>query len=172
MIDNVITSENVRRLFIVTCAQIAAFLSPVGGSIGCVVLFSMFNIWAGMRADGVCVVSARIERFSWSKISKAFTELTAMLAIIVLITIAMTMQKDQTAMQVIVKTFSYLVSYYYFQNSLKNLIIVYPKNVAVRVLYHFIRLEFKNAFPANVRKAMETAEKEIQDKKDDAHENI
>jgi hypothetical protein len=49
----------------------------------------------------------------------------------------------------------------YLQNAFRNLIIAYPKNVAIRVIYHIIRLEFTRALPSHIQPIIDRLEKEF-----------
>ena len=114
-----------------------------------------FNIWCGMRADGVSIV--RCKNFSWGKFKNVLAELLLYLIIIEVVFIFMNSIGDGDSVLIVIKT----ITYVYLQNAFKNLIIAYPKNKAFRIIYHLIRFEFKRAMPSHVQGVIERIENEI-----------
>jgi len=111
-----------------------------------------------MRADGVSIKHCK--RFSFEKFKNALAELLLYILINMTIFSAMTMTGDKPQALIVVKSLTYVFMYVYLQNSFKNLTLVYPKNKACRIMYHIIRLEFKEALPSRVQEAINEAEKE------------
>jgi hypothetical protein len=68
---------------------------------------------------------------------------------------------DEGAAIVVVKSLTYVFMSVYLQNAFRNLIIAYPKNVAIRVIYHIIRLEFTRALPSHIQPIIDRLEKEF-----------
>ena len=56
--------------------------------------------------------------------------------------------------------------YVYLQNAFRNLIVAYPKELALRIIYHVIRLEFARALPSHLQPIIERLEKEFGDDPD------
>lgn len=70
---------------------------------------------------------------------------------------------DDNAAIIAVKSLTYVFMYVYLQNSFKNLIIAYPRKLALRIIYHIIRLEFTRALPSHLQPIIERLEKEFGD---------
>lgn len=51
--------------------------------------------------------------------------------------------------------------YVYLQNAFRNLIIAYPKKMALRIVYHIIRLEFARALPSHLQPIIQRMDKEF-----------
>lgn len=52
---------------------------------------------------------------------------------------------DNEAAMIVIKSLTYVFMYVYLQNAFRNLIVAYPKKIALRIIYHVIRLEFTRA---------------------------
>lgn len=153
--------EQLRILFISVCSQILAFYIPTKGFIYALVIMFAFNIWCGMRADGVSITHCK--NFSFSKFKNALVELLLYVLINQTIYSVMVMVNDANEAVIVVKTLTYVFMYVYLQNSFKNLIIAYPTNKAYRIIYHIIRLEFKRAMPSHVQEVINRVERETDD---------
>ena len=68
---------------------------------------------------------------------------------------------DNSAALIVVKSITYVFLYVYCQNAFKNLIIAYPKNIALRIIYHCIRLEFTRMLPSYWKPIIERVENDI-----------
>lgn len=123
-----------------------------------------FNIWAGMRSDGVSVT--RCTKFSLSKFWKACIEFYVYVGIIYIIQGIMYSAGDKEEALVVIKTITYVFCYVYIQNGFKNVIIAYPTSKALRIIYHVIRFEFIRALPSNVQEIIERIEKSEKEKKE------
>lgn len=73
---------------------------------------------------------------------------------------------DDQAAIVVVKSLTYVFMYVYLQNAFRNLIVAYPRNLALRIIYHVIRLEFTRALPSHLQPIIERVEKEFGDDPD------
>lgn len=62
-----------------------------------------------------------------------------------------------------IKSLTYVFIYVYATNSFKNLIKAYPKNVALRIIFHILRLEFTRAMPSYWKPIIERLQKETDD---------
>lgn len=110
-----------------------------------IIMFA-FNIWAGMRADGVAIKNCK--RFSFRKFKNALAELLLYVIIIHVIYSVMLQCGDNEAAMIVIKSLTYVFMYVYLQNAFRNLIVAYPKKIALRIIYHVIRLEFTWALPS------------------------
>lgn len=110
-----------------------------------IIMFT-FNIWAGMRADGVAIKNCK--RFSFRKFKNALAELLLYVTIIHVIYSVMLQCGDNEAAMIVIKSLTYVFMYVYLQNAFRNLIVAYPKKIALRIIYHVIRLEFTWALPS------------------------
>lgn len=110
-----------------------------------IIMFA-FNIWAGMRADGVAIKNCK--RFSFRKFKNALAELLLYVTIIHVIYSVMLQCGDNEAAMIVIKSLTYVFMYVYLQNAFRNLIVAYPKKIALRIIYHVIRMEFTRALPS------------------------
>lgn len=74
---NELIPEQVRMVWTLLTSTLLAIVTPTGAFMGALTLASMFNVWAGMRADGVSVI--RCKRFSWDKFLRALCEFMVIL---------------------------------------------------------------------------------------------
>lgn len=163
MIDK-LNLEQWRIIVISTVSPVLGYLTPTKGFVYALIVMFAFNIWAGMRADGVAIV--RCKNFSFRKFKNALCELLLYLFIVEAIFVIMKNCGDDQAAIVVVKTLTYVFMYVYLQNAFRNLIIAYPKELALRIVYHVIRLEFARALPSHLQPIIERLEKEFGDDPD------
>lgn len=156
--------EQWRIIVISTVSPVLGYLTPTKGFVYALVVMFAFNIWAGMRADGVAIV--RCKNFSFRKFKNALCELLLYLFIVEAIFVIMKNCGDDQAAIVVVKTLTYVFMYVYLQNAFRNLIVAYPKELALRIIYHVIRLEFARALPSHLQPIIERLEKEFGDDPD------
>lgn len=147
MINNFMP-EQIRAICTLIASTLAAIVSPTASMMTALTIACMFNIWAGMRADGVSIITCR--NFVWAKFSRAMAEFVMILVVIELVRGIMYLCGDADASIYPVKVLTYAISIYYTQNGMKNLVKAYPKSKALWVLYLFIRFEWKKALPSNV----------------------
>lgn len=152
MINNFMPDQ-IRALGTLLTSTLIAIVCPTANMMAALTLACMFNIWCGMRADGVSVI--RCHCFSWSKFSKALYEFMLILMVIELIRGIMFLCGDNDASMYPVKVLTYAVSIYYFQNAMKNLVKAYPESKGLWIVYLFIRFEWKKALPSNVAEKIE-----------------
>ncbi len=164
-VDRIFNMEQVRMVVASGVSSLLGFLTPTSGFIMALVIAFGFNVWCGMRADGVSVVNCR--RFKFSKFSNAIFEVLIYLFILEVVFVVMGLCGDKGAGLVAIKTLTYIFCYVYLQNSFRNLVMAYPKNMALRIVYHVIRLEFTRAIPENVQKIIERLEKEKKEEEKD-----
>lgn len=158
MFDKLLTLEQVRLLIVSIIAPILAYYTATSTYIYALVLVFGFNIWAGMRADGVAI--KRCRNFSFSKFKNALGELLLYVTIIYVIYTVMSLQGDKNVSLIVVKTLSYIFEYVYIQNAFRNLVIAYPRRMVLHIIYHVIRFEFTRALPAHVKEIIERYERE------------
>lgn len=156
---NELIPEQVRMVCTLLTSTILAIVTPTGTFVGALTLASMFNVWAGMRADGVSVI--RCKRFSWDKFLRALCEFMVILVVIELIRGIMYLCGDDGVSLYPVKILTYAACVIYLQNALKNLVKAYPKNKMLWVVYLFIRCEWRKALPTNVDAMLERYEQHI-----------
>lgn len=170
--ERLINWEQWRIIAVSTVSPLLGYLTPTKGFVYALVVMFAFNIWAGMRADGVAIV--RCKNFSFRKFKNALCELLLYLFIVEAIFVIMRNCGDENAAVIVVKSLTYVFMYVYLQNAFRNLIIAYPQRVALHVIYHIIRFEFIRALPSNIRPIIErytkdgateniTKEKEVKD---------
>lgn len=163
MIDK-LNLEQWRIIVVSTVSPVLGYLTPTKGFVYALIVMFAFNIWAGMRADGVAIV--RCKNFSFRKFKNALCELLLYLFIVEAIFVIMKNCGDDQAAIVVVKTLTYVFMYVYLQNAFRNLIVAYPKELALRIIYHVIRLEFARALPSHLQPIIERMEKEFGDDPD------
>lgn len=150
--------EHIRLVAVSIFSPVLAYLTPTKGFVIALVVAFGFNVICGMRADGISVTRCR--NFSFRKFKNAVFELALYLLIIQFVYAIMTVLGDQKAALIAIKSLSYIFIYIYTQNSFKNLVRVYPKNAALRVIYHVIRLEFTRALPSHIQPIIDRVERE------------
>lgn len=161
IMDKLFTWEQCRMIFATSLSPVLGYLTPTKGFVYALVVMFAFNIWAGMRADGVVIV--RCKNFSFRKFKNALFELFMYLFIVeTIFTIMMNCGDGNTAI-IVVKSLTYVFMYVYLQNAFRNLIIAYPRNLALRIIYHVIRLEFTRALPSHLQPIIDRLEKEFVD---------
>lgn len=161
--ERIFNWEQWRFIAVSTIGPILGYLTPTKGFVYALVVMFAFNIWAGMRADGVAIV--RCKNFSFRKFRNALCELLLYLFIVEAIFVIMKNCDDQAAI-VVVKSLTYVFMYVYLQNAFRNLIVAYPRKLALRIIYHVIRLEFTRALPSHLQPIIGRLEKEFGDDPD------
>lgn len=139
MILNILTWEQIRRFVVWILCSIAAAVSPTGGFVTALVLTWAFNVWCGMRADGV--TNIRCKNFSWKKFAHALCELMLFLIIIELIAVVTYTCGDGEEGLWACKTINYVFAWCYCENGLKNLCKANPHTKALWLIYLFMRFE-------------------------------
>lgn len=165
--DKLYNWEQMRLIFITGISPVMGIITPTAGFVYALIVMFSFNIWAGMRADGIGI--CRCSNFRFRKFKNALAELFLYLAIIELIYTIMSNCGDNAAALVIVKSLTYVFLYVYAQNSFRNLVIAYPSNVALRIVYHLIRLEFGRMLPEHWKPIIERYKNRENDTKDNTN---
>ena len=156
--DKIFNWEQWRIIAVSAVSPVLAFLTPTKGFVFALVIMFAFNVWAGMRADGLSLL--RSPNFTIRKFKNALAELLLYLIISETIYSIMLNCGDDTAALIVMKSLTYVFMYVYVQNAFRNLIHAYPTNKALRIIYHVIRFEFKRALPENVQRIVERVERE------------
>lgn len=156
--DKLFTWEQCRMIFATSLSPVLAYLTPTAGFMYALIIMFAFNIWAGMRADGVSV--RHCKNFRFSKFKNALAELLLYVVIIHVIYSVMLQCGDDGAAMIVIKSLTYVFMYVYLQNAFRNLIKAYPKKIALRIIYHVIRLEFTRALPSYWQPIIERFQKE------------
>lgn len=150
--------EQWRIITVSAVSPVLGYLTPTKGFVFALVIMFAFNFWAGMRADGVAIV--RCKNFSFKKFKNALFELFLYLFIVESIFSIMKNCGDDKAAIVVVKSLTYVFMYVYLQNAFRNLIKAYPTKVALRIIYHVIRLEFTRVLPGYWQPIIERYQRE------------
>jgi len=158
-VDKIVNSETLRMIFAPLTSVIIAMLTSTSGFIFALAIAFSFNIWCGTRVDGVSI--KRCKNFSFSKFKNALFEMFLFISIIYIISLMMFSMGDREESLIITKSITYIFIYAYTMNSFKNLVKAYPKNKAIRIIYHLVRLEFMRALPSRVQAVIDRVEKEI-----------
>ena len=108
---NGMMQEQVRLMWTLLTSTILAIVAPTGSFLAALTLGCMFNVWAGMRADGVSVIRCR--NFSWDKFLRAIIEFGVILTVIELIRAVMFLCGDVSESLYPVKTLTYTAFYIY-----------------------------------------------------------
>lgn len=146
-------------IFATSLSPVLAYLTPTAGFMYALIIMFAFNIWAGMRADGVSVKHCK--NFRFSKFKNALAELLLYVTIIYVIYSVMLQCGDDGAAMIVIKSLTYVFMYVYLQNAFRNLIKAYPKKIALRIIYHVIRLEFTRTLPSYWQPIIDRLENEF-----------
>lgn len=165
--DKLYNWEQMRLIFITGISPVMGIITPTAGFVYALIVMFSFNIWAGMRADGIGI--CRCRNFRFRKFKNALAELFLYLAIIESIYTIMSNCGDSEAALIIVKSLTYVFLYVYAQNSFRNLVIAYPSNVALRIIYHLVRLEFTRMLPEHWKPIVERFKNRENDTKDNTN---
>lgn len=152
--------EHARAIFAVTTSSLLAAVTPTSQFMLSLAITCAFNIWCGMRADGVSIM--RCKNFSMPKFTAALKELFLYLTIIALIAIVTYFMGDAEQGKYAAKVVTYTFIYVYLQNGFKNLCLAYPTNKSLWMVYLILRLELKKALPSYIAERVEQYEKKQQ----------
>ena len=165
---DLLDSSQIRQIGVTIFSAILASATPTEGFVLALIIAFGFNIFCGMRADGVSVV--RCKNFSVSKFKNAILEMLLYVSIVYVIYGIMLGCNDGTEALFAIKMLTYIFCYVYICNAFKNLIKAYPKNVAFRVIYYILRFEFAKALPSYWKPILERLNQEF-DKKEEESKN-
>lgn len=145
MINKILEFEQIRLIMISALSSLLAILTPTEGFVIALIIGFGFNLFCGMRADGVSI--NRCKNFSWKKAREAMLELLLYFTIVYVIYSIVYACGDRPEAIYAAKILTYIFDYAYICNGFRNLIIAYPKNVIFRVIYSLIRFELTKALP-------------------------
>lgn len=165
---DLLDSSQIRQIGVTVFSALLAFATPTEGFVLALVIAFGFNIFCGMRADGVSIV--RCKNFSASKFKNAILEMLLYVSIVYVIYGIMLGCNDGTEALFVIKMLTYIFCYVYICNAFKNLIKAYPKNISFRVIYYILRFEFAKALPSYWKPILERLNQEF-DKKEEENKN-
>lgn len=148
--------ENLRMICVTPICIMSSFITPNIGYIWALILMFSFNIWAGMRADGISITRCR--NFNFGKFKNALVELFLYLCIVLTVFTVMKHCGDEKEGMIVAKSLTYVFLYVYLQNAFRNLVIAYPRIAALRMIYHIIRFEIVRALPSHIQPIIERYE--------------
>lgn len=160
---NMISYEQFRMIVVGAISTLLSIITPTKGFIFALIIMCGFNIWCGMRADGVVIRTCK--NFDKKKFRGALWELLLYAAIILIIRTVMWSCGDGSESMYAIKTLAYIFMYVYLQHSFRNLTIAYPRNTAIWMIYLFIRLEFTKMMPSYLKPLLEQYDKHVQQNK-------
>ena len=131
----------VQKLWPVVISVVAAALDPTMGFVVAIILAGFFNIWCGMRSDGVTIINCR--SFSWRKFIRALAEMLMFLIIVELLALICHSMGDHNVKVYACKTIGYCIVYCYIDNGLKNLCKAYPRSRGLWLIYLFVHFDFR-----------------------------
>ena len=155
--------EQLRIISVSSISPVLAYYTPTKGFLLALVLAFAFNIYAGMKADGVSFNCCK--NFSFKKFKNALAELMLYTVIIFLLFTVMSQCGDGDTAIIVIKSLTYVFVYVYIKNAVKNLIRVYSKSIPLRILYHVISLEFTRILPSYWKPIMERVEQESKEER-------
>ena len=151
--NNLMTFEQWRLIAVAMITPILGYYAPLSTFMEALGVMWTFSVIAGMRADGVTII--RCKNFQLKKFRRALWELFLYLAIMILIYTFVERLNERDLGVKLNKYLTIVFGYVYLQHGFKNLIIAYPKKVALRIVYHAIRLEFARMLPDYWKPIME-----------------
>ena len=151
--------EYLRMLLVTIFSPILGYFTPTSGFLFALIIAFAFNMWCGMRADGITITCC--DNFTFKKLRGAIVVFLIFLAVLLVVFAIMKSCGDEAAGVIMAKSLTYVFCYYYLQNSFKNLIAAYPRIIALRVIYHVVRLEFSRAMPDRWKPIMDRLDNEI-----------
>lgn len=157
--DRLFNLEQLRIIFVTVTSPIIAYITTTSNFIFALIIAFAFNLFAGMRADGVSI--SRCVNFRFNKFKNALLEICLYLVIIHVLYSIVILCGDKKEAYFVIKSLTYVFIYVYATNSFKNLIKAYPKNVALRIIFHILRLEFTRATPSYWKPIIEKYKDEI-----------
>lgn len=136
---------DILKTFIATClSSIFAFLTPVQNTMSLLLIVALADILVGIVADlRVHDIGFRFRKFFFALVCAA-----VYLFIVVMIYTVGWFQQDVQEALLVVKSITYVMTYFYGTNILRNLKLLLPGNRTIAFLYHMLGLEFTRRFPA------------------------
>lgn len=139
--ENIFNIIGIKSIWAYLICAFTAALTPTANFVLVTCLACMFNLWCGMRADGV--TNIRCKNFSWKKFRYALAELAIFLLVMELISLLVHLMGDASASIYMCKIIAYCISYCYIDNGLKNICKAYPTSKGLWMVYLIVHLDFK-----------------------------
>lgn len=153
MIQGLFSMEQLRLLVTIISSSLIAAIAPAGLFLLALSIAFGFNVWAGMRADGVVIHNC--DNFNIKKFVTAIKELILYTSIILVFSLITYYMGRQEVGKYAVEVITWVFIMTYVQNAFKNLVKAYPTSAPIRTIYLIIRLEFSRATPEAVAKGIE-----------------
>lgn len=153
MLNGIFTMEQFRLVVYVVGSSLLAAIMPAGTFLLALSIAFAFNVWCGMRADGVIIHNCN--NFRMSKFVSALKEMMLYASIILVFSLITFYMGRQEYGRYAIEVISWVFIGAYLQNSFKNLVKAYPRSKQIMTIYLLIRLEFSKATPSNVAKKIE-----------------
>lgn len=136
--------EEIKRLIYIAFAMIAGFIDPVRYSVKVLLFVGVANFICGLLAGLI----KQQERFAFRKALNCLIE-AAIYVVIVSSTFTVGhYMEDREEAESVVKGITYIMTYFYAENILRNLKILFPDNRVFAFLHYLIALEFIKRIPA------------------------
>lgn len=123
--------NEVKNLLLLLLTTIASLLSPIEGALCVLIIAASFNFLLGLGAD----IHANKKEFSLKKAFEAVSQLVFYGLLVFLISYAFGQFNDEKAAGIGVKWITYVVTYFYITNTLRNATMLWPKNKTIEFLY-------------------------------------
>ena len=121
-----------------------AKLEPIHNAMFVLIFIFIADIFIGMLAGMIC----RSERFRFPKFAMAVIYLVMYLLIVTCIFVIGHKMDDAAQALFVIKTITYVFTYFYVANILKNLRALFPDNQPIAFLEYIVHLEILKKVPA------------------------
>lgn len=165
--DKTLTIIGVEKLWAVVASTLLAVVTPTAGFLTAIVTGWAFNMWCGMRADGVTLISCR--NFSWKKFVFALAELLMYVCLVEVVALVGYSMGDGAEIVYACKTMAYFIIYCYLDNGLKNLCKAHPRRKALWLIYLMVHLDLRRV--AKIDELMERYKEHTEKQKDEDNRN-
>lgn len=132
--------DDFRSIILLVVTTIITAISPIMTAFVCLFVGFLFNFMTGLITD----IHVNKTEFRIKKGFEAIIMLTFFFALIYYIYQVASSMGDIKLAQEAVKYITYIVSYFYLVNILKNAKLIFPKNKAIAFLYMFLTTEIFN----------------------------
>ena len=138
--------EALKTFFVSLFAGLAAYFSPIHGEIESLLIIFAFNFVAGLLSD----LLVNKERFRYKKAMRCFFEFTCMMVFISAMFSIGERKNDTEGVLQIVSFVTYVVIWFYTQNILRNLKLLFKKGTMNHIfsfLHYIVSVEFVKRIP-------------------------
>lgn len=133
-----------KKFFYTVLATVTGFISPVRYSVYVLAFLCVANLLCGLVA-GMLV---KDERFEFRKALRCLVEVAIYVVIVASVFNIGDVMKDTKEALYVVKVVTYVMSYFYAENILKNLVLLFPGSRTFAFFHYWISLEFIKHVPA------------------------